>query len=189
MGETVEALAQKTDVASRGREAVARVRGTARATLTDVRDRLGERPLQVRLAMATTIIAAAGLGGAGGMRGLRERRRSRLTRPARKLPEPIRDLAMPAAQRSDRWMTEIAGLLRTARRTAGDAIDERRRRAMQEMSEQIARSLAEEQQRRNPLWLRIPRDAATSAATTAATLAVRRALDVRRGPGVAIVGG
>ena len=44
------------------------------------------------------------------------------------------------------------------------------------MSREIARSLAEEQDKRNPLWLRIARDASTAAATTGATLLVRRLL-------------
>ena len=90
---------------------------------------------------------------------------ARLASPVRRLPSPARDRALPVARGADRLLARTA-----------ESISERRQRALQAMSREIAKALAEEQDRRNRWYLRVARDAGGAAATTAATLMVRRLL-------------
>jgi Protein of unknown function (DUF3618) len=156
MDRTVVALGEKMDVRSRARERVAELRG--RVSSVDWR-----RWLPVAAG------AAAVTGGAVAAVVVVRRRSGgppeRLALPARKLPKQAQEVVLPAAKRADRMLARTA-----------EGIGERRQRAVQAMSREIARALADEQGKRNPLWLRIARDAGTAAATTAATLTVRRLL-------------
>jgi len=81
----------------------------------------------------------------------------------------LRKQLLPAIDAFDPAAREL--LARTA-----ESISERRQRALQAMSREIAKALAEEQDRRNRWYLRVARDAGGAAATTAATLMVRRLL-------------
>ncbi len=95
----------------------------------------------------------------------------RLAIPARRLPDPARSTVLPFARHADRLLARAA-----------EGVDERRRQALQAVSREIATALADEQAKRNPTWIRILRDAGTSAATTAATLLVRRVLSAPKEP-------
>ena len=163
MGDTVAALAYRTDVRSRTHDAISHLKDTAGMSVIASRRQLGERGTVMAAAAAAVVILTAGVTVVLTRRSLAERRGDRLVRPARRLPPSLARLAIPAAQHVD---SAVAG--------AGEALQSTRQRALRRMSDEIARSLAEEQQRRNPFWRRAARDAVSAAATTAATLAVRR---------------
>jgi hypothetical protein len=95
----------------------------------------------------------------------------RLAIPVKRLPAPAKDRALPLARSADRLLARTA-----------EEIDERRRSAMASVSREIAKALAEEQDRRNPWWVRIARDTAGAAATTGATMMVRRMLSTKPQP-------
>ena len=172
LGDTVEALSYKTDIKSRAQETAVELKHKAQTSAVTlgqtVRARLRERRVQIGLALAGSTAVAAAVGVVCGGRALAERRGDRLARPARKLPEGARRAVLPAAKTADRWLADTTKDLR-------HTFQERRTGAVRGISEEIARALAEEQQRRNPFWRKAARDAASAAATTAATLAVRRA--------------
>jgi hypothetical protein len=96
----------------------------------------------------------------------------RLAVPVKRLPSPARDVTLPWARGADRMLARTGEAI-------GEAVAERRDRALQTMSREIARALAEEQERRNPWWVRMARDTGGAAATTAATMMVRRMLSSR----------
>jgi hypothetical protein len=155
MDETVVALGHKVDVRSRARERVA-----------GVRERLSRLGWRRWVPYAAGAVAVTG----GAVAGVVLRARSagppeRLAITARRLPRSAREVALPVAQGADRLLART-----------GQELVERRQRAVRATSREIARALAEEQEKRNPLWLRIARDASTAAATTGATLLVRRLL-------------
>jgi len=149
MDETVLALEQKIDIRSR------------------VRNRI--RRLEWRRTVPYAVGAVAVTGGVvTGVVALKVRAgapAARLASPVRRLPSPARDRALPVARGADRLLARTA-----------ESISERRQRALQAMSREIAKALAEEQDRRNRWYLRVARDAGGAAATTAATLMVRRLL-------------
>jgi Protein of unknown function (DUF3618) len=162
MDETVVALGHKVDVRSRARERVQEVR--SRVSGLSWRRWLPVAAGGTALAggaVVTVVVLRARGGGPP----------ERLAAPARRLPKPAKDVVLPAARRADRLLAQTA-----------EGLSERRQRAVQAMSREIARALAEEQGARNPLWLRILRDAGTAAATTAATLLVRRLLSTPAQP-------
>jgi Protein of unknown function (DUF3618) len=162
MDRTVVALGERLDVRSRARERVEEIRGRVAG-------------MDWRRWLPVAAGAAAVVGGAVAAVMVVRRRGGRpperLSVPARRLPKPAQEVVLPAARRADRMLAQTAG-----------EIGERRQRAVQAMSREIARALAEEQGRRNPLWLRVVRDAGTAAATTAATLTVRRLLSTPAQP-------
>ena len=172
LGDTVEALSYKTDIKSRTRETAVELKREAQTSVATLgqtaRARLGERRMQIWLASAGAAAVATTVGIVFGGRSLAERRRDRLARPARKLPREARQVVLPAAKSADRWLANTTNSVR-------DTFQEKREGAVRGISEEIARALAEEQQRRNPFWRKAARDAASAAATTAVTLAVRRA--------------
>ena len=151
MDETVVALGHKVDVRSRARERVA-----------EVRRRVGR---WVPYAVGAAVVTGGAVATAVVLRARSSGPPERLATPARRLPRTARDVALPLARRADRVLAQT-----------GQELGEKRQRAVRTMSREIARSLAEEQDKRNPLWLRIARDASTAAATTGATLLVRRLL-------------
>jgi hypothetical protein len=156
MDDTVVALGHKVDV-----------RSQARAKVAEVRERVAT--LEWRRWIPYAAGAAVATGGAVTALIVVKARSGgppqRLAGPARRLPEPARDRVLPVARRADRLIA----------RTAGE-LGARRERMVRTAAREIARELAEQQERRNPIWARAGRDAATAAATTAATLLVRRAL-------------
>jgi cell division septum initiation protein DivIVA len=156
MDETVVALGQKVDVKSQ-----------ARAKVAEVRERVTS--LGWRRWVPYAAGAAAVTGGAVAavvMLKVRSARPpERLAVPARRLPKPAQEVVLPVARRADRLLAQTT-----------HELGEKRQRATQAMAREIARGLAEEQEKHNPLWRRILRDASTAAATTGATLLVRRAL-------------
>lgn len=162
MDRTVVALEEKLDVRSRARERIEEVR--RRVTGMDWR-----RWLPLAAGAAAVVGGAVAAVVVVRLRGGQPP--ERLAVPARRLPKPAQDVVLPAARRADRLLAQTAG-----------EIGERRQRAVQAMSREIARALAGEQERRNPLWLRVVRDAGTAAATTAATLTVRRLLSTPAQP-------
>ena len=181
LGDTVEALGYKTDVKSRAQDTVVELRHKAQTSFATLglgaRTQLGERRVQIGLAAGAVTLAAGTVGAILAGRSLEERRRDRLARPARKLPAALRQVAVPSARSADRW---LAGTTESLQKT----LEEKRNGALRAISEEIARALAEEQRRRNPFWRKAARDAASAAATTGATLAVRRAFN-RGSPGKA----
>jgi hypothetical protein len=162
MDRTVVALGKKVDLRPRVKERV-----------TELRTRVLSAGWRRWLPYAAGAVALTGGAVATGMM-LRARTGGppeRLAPPARRLPKPAQDVVLPAARRADRWIEQT-----------GKELGRRRQRAVEVMSGEIARALAKEQQKRNPLWLRIGRDASTAAATTAATLLVRRLLSTPAQP-------
>ena len=133
--------------------------------------------MQIWLAAGAATVAAGTVGAMVAGRSHAERRRDHLAKPARKLPGRVRQVAVPSAKSVDRW---LAGTTESLQKT----VQEKRTGALRALSEEIARALAEEQQHRNPFWRKAARDAASAAATTGATLAVRRAFN-RGSPGKA----
>jgi hypothetical protein len=174
MGDTVAAIGYKTDVKSRARENAVELTSRAQTSITTLgqklRTRLGEPRVMAGMAAAIGLGVAGAAGAALAGRSLAERRRDRLAKPARKLPVTIRHMALPAARRADRWLDDTTSTLQ-------HTFQERRDGVVHAISEEIARALAAEQQRRNPFWRKAARDAASAAATTTATLTVRRALN------------
>jgi hypothetical protein len=156
MDETVVALGHKVDVRSRARERVAGVRERL--------SRLGWRRW-VPYAAGAVVVTGGAVAGVVVLRARSAGPPERLAIPARRLPRSAREVALPVAQGADRLLART-----------GRELVERRQRAVRATSREIARALAEEQEKRNPLWLRIARDASTAAATTGATLLVRRLL-------------
>jgi hypothetical protein len=149
MDDTVLALERKIDIRTRVRERV--------------------RSLDVRRAIPYIAAAVALTGGVVTavvvLRVRGDAPPERLAVPVKRLPAPAKDRALPLARSADRLLARTA-----------DEIEERRRRAVASVSREIAEALAEEQDRRNPWWVRIARDAGGAAATTGATLMVRRML-------------
>jgi Protein of unknown function (DUF3618) len=162
MDRTVVALEEKLDVRSRARERITEIRG--RVAGMDWRR-------WVPVAAGAAAVAGGAVAAVVVVRLRRGQPPERLAVPARRLPKPAQDVVLPAARRADRLLAQTA-----------EGIGERRQRAVQALSREIARALAEEQEGRNPLWLRIVRDAGTAAATTAATLTVRRLLSTPAQP-------
>jgi hypothetical protein len=156
MDETVVALGHKVDVRSRARERVAEVRERV--------SRLGWRRW-VRYAAGAAVVTGGAVATGVVLRGRSSGPPERLATPARRLPRSAREVALPLAQGADRLLART-----------GQELGEKRQQAVRTMSREIAKALAEEQEKRNPLWLRIARDASTAAATTGATLLVRRLL-------------
>lgn len=173
MGDTVAAIGYRTDVKSRARENVAEMTGRARESFDTLGQRaltrLRERRVQIALAASVVLVTAGTAGGVLTGRYVAERRRERLAVPARRLPTALRQVALPAARNADRWLAGTA-------RSLQDGIQARRDRVVSGVSDEIARALADEQERRNPFWRNAARNAASAAATTAATMAVRRAM-------------
>jgi hypothetical protein len=174
MGDTVAAIGYKTDVKSRARENVVELTSRAQTSISTlgqrVRTWLREPRVMAGMATASGLVVAGTAGAALAGRSLAERRRDRLAKPARKLPVTVRHMALPAARRADRWLDDTTSSLR-------HTFQERRDGVVHAVSEEIARAFADEQQRRNPFWRKVARDAVSAAATTAATLTVRRALN------------
>lgn len=149
MDETVLALEQKIDIRSRVRDRVRRI----------------EWQRMIPYAVGAVAVTGGLVAGAVVLKVRAGAPAERLAAPVKRLPGPARDRAMPLARGADRLLA----------RTAGGLI-EQRQRALQAASREIAKALAEEQDRRNRWWLRAARDAGGAAATTAATMAVRRML-------------
>jgi len=149
MDDTVLALERKIDIRTR------------------VRERM--RSMDIRHAIPYIVGAVAVTGGViTAVVMLRMRAGApaeRFAIPVKRLPPPAKDRALPLARSADRMLARAA-----------DQIDDRRQKAVASASREIAKALAEEQDRRNPWWVRIARDAGGAAATTGATLMVRRAL-------------
>lgn len=172
MGETVEALAYKTDVRSRAQDAVVQLRGRAAASADATRRRLGDRATLIAAAATVAAALTAGIATVLMGRSIAERRHEHLARPAKRLPEQLRRVAVPAARQVDHALVGAVDSLQGA----ADSLQQTRQRALRSVSDEIARALADEQERRNPFWRRVTRDAGSAAATTAATLVVRRAV-------------
>lgn len=162
MDDTVVALGYKVDVPSRAKERIGEVR--ARVVRMDWR-RL------VPYAAGAAAVAGGAVTAVVALKVRASRPPERLAIPARRLPEPARNRVLPLARRADRLLARTV-----------DEVDGRRRHAVQAVSREIASALADEQAKRNPAWLGIVRDVGTSAATTAATLLVRRALSAPKEP-------
>jgi hypothetical protein len=135
----------------------------------DVRSRVREGLRRLDLRRATPYIAGAAAVTGGVVTAVMMLRvraggpAERLAVPVRRLPAPARDRALPLARSADRLLARTS-----------DELAERRRRAVTSVSREIAKAIVEEQERRNPWWGRIARDAGGAAATTGATLLVRR---------------
>ncbi len=156
MDETVLALGQKVDV-----------KAQARARVAEVRERVSAVGWKRLVPYAAGALAVTG-GAVAAVVALKSRSArppERLALPARRLPKRAKDVVMPVAVQADRLLAQTA-----------HGLGEQRQRAMQSMAREIARELAAQQEEHNPLWKRIVRDAGTAAATTGATLLVRRAL-------------
>ena len=149
MDDTVLALEQKIDIRSRVRDRVRRV----------------EWRRMIPYAVGAVAVAGGMVTGAVVLKVRDGAPAERLASPVKRLPSPARDRALPLARGADRLLARTA-----------DGLAERRQRALQAASREIAKALAEEQDRRNRWWLRIARDAGGAAATTAATMTVRRML-------------
>ncbi|HEY2702459.1 MAG TPA: DUF3618 domain-containing protein [Candidatus Dormibacteraeota bacterium] len=156
MDETVVALGQKVDV-----------KAQARAKVAAVRERVttgGWRRL-VPYAAGAVAVTGGAVAAVVVLRSRSGRPPERLALPARRLPKPAQQVVLPVAVRADRLLAQTT-----------QELGEKRQRATQAMAREIARELAAQQEKHSPLWKRIVRDAGTAAATTGATLLVRRAL-------------
>ena len=188
LGGTVEALGYKTDVKSRAQETVVELKHKAQTSFATLglraRAQLVERRVQIWLVAGAATVAAGTVGAMVAGRSHAERRRDHLAKPARKLPGRVRQVAVPSARSVDRWLAGTTESLQKTTESLQKTVQEKRTGALRALSEEIARALAEEQQHRNPFWRKAARDAASAAATTGATLAVRRAFN-RGSPGKA----
>ncbi len=156
MDETVLALGQKVDL-----------KAQARARVAEVRERVSQVGWRRLVPVAAGAVALTGgaVAAVVALKARSARPAERLALPAKRLPRAAQDVVLPVAVRADRLLAHTT-----------HELGERRQRAMQAMAREIARELAEQQEKHSPLWKRIVRDAGTAAATTGATLLVRRAL-------------
>lgn len=183
MDETIDALAYKADVKARLHDSVDGARSVVTGTADDLGARAtgripgGERvPARVAgwILLGGGVVVAAGTAGAvvaGCVAAVRALRRppDRFAVPVNGMPRPLRRRLLGPARKADR-------LLADAQETAGRRRDE----AVSAFAEQIARAMVEEQERRNSLPRRVVREMVPAAATSAATLAVRRAFSGSR---------
>jgi hypothetical protein len=92
-----------------------------------------------------------------------KRRGGALTQAARRLPQPPKHHAVPAARNLERWME------RRSKR-----LEKQREEVLEALSHRIAQHQAEAERRANPLWRRTTAKALETAATVGVSTFVRR---------------
>jgi hypothetical protein len=154
------------ETATDTRQEIERTRRELGSTLA----RLRTRTLIIRghiirvVAIAGATVGVAGVG-ASTFIVLRRRRGGAITRAAAHLPNVPRNVALPVARTSDRWLSRRA---ESARR--------RREQIVDDLAARIADQQAQAQRRANPLWRRAASTALETAASVGVAALVRRAM-------------
>ena len=154
------------ETATDTRQEIERTRRELGTTLAVLRTRtVVIRGRVVRVAMvAGAALSIAGIG-VGTVVLVRRRRGGPVTRAATRLPNVTHDVALPIARSSDRWLTRRA---ESARR--------QREQLVEELAARIAENQAQAQRRANPLWRRAASTALETAASVGVAALVRRAM-------------